>query len=127
MALAPGAIAAGLVSTAADAAAGDDLGSIWPSGRRSAAGLAGVSGMRIAAVFTMSTTTIAARLRLVPRWLAMLGYAAALVLLLGPGNVGWLELVLPGWVFVLSVHILIVAFTRRNTTTAGAMLETNAE
>ncbi len=62
-----------------------------------------------------------------PRWLAMLGYAAALVLLLGSGNVGWLELVFPGWVFVLSVHILVVAFTRRNTTTAGATLEAAAE
>ena len=34
----------------------------------------------------------------------------AAVLLLGVGLVPWLQLVFPGWVFTLSVHILIVTF-----------------
>jgi hypothetical protein len=70
----------------------------------------------MAAVFTISTSTIALRLRLVPRWLALLGHATALILLVGVGLVAWLELLFPGWVFVLSVHILVVAFRRGSET-----------
>jgi hypothetical protein len=66
--------------------------------------------MRMAAVFTISATTIAFRLRLVPRWLAAVGYTAAAVLLVGVGFIQWLELLFPAWVFVLSAHILTVRF-----------------
>jgi hypothetical protein len=114
-----GALSAALVSTAADASRDAAIGSVWPFGRRSAADLPGVYGLRMAAVFTMSTTTIAARLGLVPRWLARLGYATALVLLLAAGTVRWLELVFPGWVFVLSTHILVVAFANRSAATSA--------
>ncbi len=48
-----------------------------------------------------------------PRWLVGLGYATAVVLLVAPGSVAWAELVFPGWVFVLSAHILVAAFSRR--------------
>jgi hypothetical protein len=107
-----GATAAGLVTTAAETTSADRLGSVWPFGRRSAVSLATVYGLRMAAVFTMSATTIAARLRLVPRWLAALGYATAVVLLFGVGVVPWLELIFPAWVFVLSIHILVAAYAR---------------
>ena len=106
-----GAVAGGLISTAADDSVGR-LGSVWPFGRRSAASLATVYGLRMAAVFTISATTLATRLRLVPRWLAVLGYATAAVLLFGVGLVPWLQLVFPAWVFTLSVHLLIVTFRR---------------
>jgi hypothetical protein len=104
-----GAVAAGLISTAAEASTGR-LGSVWPFGRRSAASLAAVYGLRMAAVFTISATTLATRLKLVPRWLAVLGYATAAVLLFGVGLVPYLQLVFPAWVFVLSGHLLIVTF-----------------
>ena len=97
-------MAGGLISTAAEASAGS-LGSVWPFGRRSSASLASVYGLRMAAVFTISATTLATRLQVVPRWLAVLGYATAAVLLFGVGLVPWLQLVFPGWVFALSVHI----------------------
>jgi hypothetical protein len=86
------------------------VGGLWPFGRRVASTLATVYAMRMAAVFTMSATTIASRLRLVPRWLAALGYTTAAVLLVGVGFIQWLELLFPAWVFVLSAHILIVRF-----------------
>ena len=105
-----GSLAAGLISTAADARPIGRLGSVWPFGRRAAATLATVYGLRMAAVFTISATTIASRLRLVPRWLAVLGYATAVSLLFGAGVVPWVELIFPGWVFVLSVHILVAVF-----------------
>jgi hypothetical protein len=107
-----GAMAAGLVTTAAEATSASRLGNLWPFGRRSAAGLAGIYGLRMAAVFTMSATTLATRLQLVPRWLAVLGYGTAAVLLFGVGLVPWLELLFPGWVFALSIHILISTFRR---------------
>jgi hypothetical protein len=112
MFFASGAMAAGLVTTAAEATSAGRLGNLWPFGRRSAAGLAGIYGLRMAAVFTMSATTLATRLQLVPRWLAVLGYGTAAVLLFGVGLVPWLELLFPGWVFALSIHILISTFRR---------------
>lgn len=120
MSFVSGATAAALIGTAADARTPEQLGSVWPFGRRSVVDLSGIYGLRMAAVFTMSATTIATRLRLVPRWLAVLGYVTAAVLLVGVGVVPWLGLVFPGWVFVLSVHILVVTFGRaRDAVDAG--------
>ena len=64
--------------------------------------------MRMAAVFITATTTLAVRLRLIPRWLAVVGYVTAAALLLTVGVIPWLELLFPAWVFVFSVHILVV-------------------
>jgi hypothetical protein len=69
-----------------------------------------VYALRMAAVFTISATTIAARLGLVPRWLVVFGMATGLVLLLTAGAVPWLEIIFPLWVFVLSLDILIATF-----------------
>jgi hypothetical protein len=112
MFFAAGAVAIGLIDTAADAGNGDGVGAVWPVGRRTAYTLVTVYGLRMAAVFAISTTTLASRLRLVPRWLVVLGYTTALVLLIGAGLVPWLELVFPAWVFLISVHILVLAFRR---------------
>ena len=84
MSFASASVAAGLLS-AADTSA--DVGSVWPFGERTATMLAVDYGMRMAAVFTISATTLAARLHIVPRWLAMFGYATAAALLLGLGLV----------------------------------------
>ena len=112
-----GSVAAGLISTAADARPAERLGFVWPFGRETATTLANVYGLRMAAVFTISATTIASRLRLVPRWLGLLGYATAVSLLFGAGFVPLLALIFPAWVFVLSVHILVVAFGSGPTST----------
>jgi hypothetical protein len=83
---------------------------LWSFGRRVTLSLLTVYALRMAAVFTISTTTIAARLGLVPRWLVLFGMATGLVLLLAAGSVPWLEMVFPLWVFVLSMHILVASF-----------------
>ena len=119
-----GAVAAGLISTAAEASAGR-LGSVWPFGRRSAASLAAVYGLRMAAVFTISATTLATRLQVIPRWLAVLGYATAAVLLFGVGLLPYLQLVFPAWVFALSVHLLVVTFHRSDPFTRTTDDDTN--
>ena len=62
--------------------------------------------MRMAGVFMISTCTIFVRTGVMPRWMAWLGYALALVLLLTISSFSWVALVFPAWVFVISVYIL---------------------
>ncbi len=112
MFFAAGAVAAGLIEVAGSTADGDGAGTVWPAAREIGHTLMTVYGLRMAAVFTISATTLASRLRVVPRWLVLLGYATAIVMLIGAGFVPWLELVFPAWVFVISVHILLVEFRR---------------
>jgi hypothetical protein len=112
MYFAAGAVAVGLIDTAADARSRGDVGSLWPFGRRVASNLVFTYGLRMAAVFTLSTTTIASRLGLVPRWLAIAGHSTAAVLLFGIGVLPWLDLTFPAWLLMLSIHILVVTFGR---------------
>jgi hypothetical protein len=47
----------------------------------------------MAAVFTITTTTIVVRLGLVPRWLVVLGFATGGALLITAGLAPWLEVI----------------------------------
>ena len=51
--------------------------------------------MRMAAVFTMSTATIALRTRVASRWVGLLGVVVAVVLLVSVGLTPWVELLFP--------------------------------
>jgi hypothetical protein len=62
--------------------------------------------MKTAAVFMITTSTIAIYTRLTPRWLAIVGYIIAVVLLIGSSFFDWSLLVFPLWVFLVSVSIL---------------------
>jgi hypothetical protein len=64
--------------------------------------------LKMAAVFMISTATITLRTAFMPRWLGWLGYAIAVVLLLGAGFVPWVELLFPSWTLLISVHLLVV-------------------
>ena len=55
----------------------------------------------------ISTCTLAIRIGMFPRWMAFLGYALALLLLLSPGRLSWGPLVFPLWVLVISVYVLL--------------------
>jgi hypothetical protein len=68
--------------------------------------LLNVYSMRMAAVFTLTTVTIARRTQIVSRWLEVAGLATALVLLVGVGVSAWLELLFPAWILALSIDIL---------------------
>ena len=61
---------------------------------------------RAAAVFLFSTATLGLRTRTFPRWFALTGYAAGLILLLVVTFFDWVILLLPAWVAVISVFIL---------------------
>jgi len=115
MLFATGAVAGGLIVAADDHA----LDEVWPFGRRVAFTLLSIYAMRMAAVFTISTTTLATRLGLVPRWLSAVGFATGLLLLFSIGLLPWVELVFPTWVLVFSVYILI-ASPRTGVGSAGA-------
>ncbi|KQY25362.1 hypothetical protein ASD16_08105 [Cellulomonas sp. Root485] len=87
---------------------GPDLdGGVWTFGRGTTEALISVYAMRMAAVFTLSVSTVALRTAAVPRWVPFSGYAVALVLLLVAGQNKWAQLVFPAWVLVLSVAILL--------------------
>jgi len=66
----------------------------------------------MAAVFTLSTATITLRTRAAPRWIALLGIAAAIVLLVSVGLTLWVELLFPAWILLLSVDILRTGLRR---------------
>ena len=55
----------------------------------------------------ITTSTIALYTHLTPRWLAIGGYAVAVVLLIGSYYVDWSLMVFPLWVMSISLSILI--------------------
>src|SRR5215469_1859095 len=88
--------------------------------RNVAAGLLNVYSMRMAAVFTLTTVTIARRTQIVSRWLTLAGLACAVVLLVGVGIIPWVELLFPLWILALSLDILWASL---RTSSAGRLVE----
>lgn len=66
-----------------------------------------IYGQKMAGVFMISTSTIALRSAIFPRWMAFLGFGLALVLLFSVGHLPWTPLVFPLWVLLISGHILL--------------------
>jgi hypothetical protein len=73
----------------------------------------GSFGTRMAAVFTLSVTSLATRSGALPRWLTASGVVSAVILLAAPLLSRWTQLVFPLWVLVLSVHLLVVRSRER--------------
>jgi hypothetical protein len=82
-------------------------GSTLALGRTITSSLLNVYAMRMAAVFTLTTVTIARRTEIVSRWLTLAGLACALALLVGIGISPWVELLFPAWILALSLDILV--------------------
>jgi hypothetical protein len=81
---------------------------IFAYGRGTSQGLMSVYAMRMAAVFTLSVSTVALRASRLPRWVSYIGYLVALTLLVAAGEHKWTQLVFPVWVLLVSVVILLV-------------------
>jgi hypothetical protein len=101
------AIAGALIGLLATA----DSGSLTTSGtyalgRAEIYRITNIFSTRMAGVFMISTSTIFAQTRILPRWVAFLGYALAVILLLSVGSVNWVVLVFPLWVALISGYIL---------------------
>ena len=60
----------------------------------------------MAAVFMVVTSTLALRTRFLARWIAVLGYAIALALLVNTAYVAWILMAFPGWVLLVSLYIV---------------------
>jgi hypothetical protein len=63
--------------------------------------------MKMAGVFIFSTCTVGLRTAIIPRWVAFIGYACGLLLLLVIANWKWITLVFPIWMLILSTQILL--------------------
>jgi hypothetical protein len=68
-----------------------------------------IYAIRMAAVFILVVSTIGMRLGVLPRWLVVAGYVAALVLIFNVSYLETLVLVFPAWVAAVSVVILRTA------------------
>jgi hypothetical protein len=66
-----------------------------------------VYAIKMAGVFMISTSTVVIYTEIAPRWIAILGYVLACILLLGSYYISWSFAVLPLWVALVSIHILI--------------------
>jgi hypothetical protein len=67
-------------------------------------------GIRMAGVFMISICTLFLRSRTVPSWMALLGYGLAALMLLRIGSInrlGWVFILFPLWVLLISAYILI--------------------
>jgi hypothetical protein len=82
--------------------------------------LVNIYAMRMAAVFTLTTVTIARRTEIVSRWLTVAGLVTALVLLVGVGISAWAELLFPLWILALSIDILLASSKAAARTAAEA-------
>ena len=75
--------------------------------RATAYNIVNIYMIKVAGVFMISTSTVALYIRFTPRWLALGGYALALILLLGSYYISWSFIVFPVWVFMVSICILM--------------------
>ena len=80
-----------------------------------------IYAFRMAAVFMVSASTLAIRTHFIARWIAFLGYASAVFLLLGSTYVDWAVFVFPAWVLLVSGYILM------DNLTAASRVASNAE
>ena len=81
---------------------------------------------KMAGVFMISTSTLAIRTGFAPRWIAFLGFAFALLLLLSGRYIDWISLVFPLWVLLISIYILIDNLRRPLQTAAASPAQTNS-
>lgn len=102
-----GAVAGGLIATVSRPESAGISPDVWRLGRQTSFMVLNVYAMRMAGAFTISTTMIALRLGILPRWLAVFGGIVAFVLLLTIERFAWVQILFPLWVLVLSIHLLV--------------------
>jgi hypothetical protein len=69
--------------------------------------LINIYAIKMAGVFMISTSTVTIYTGMAPRWMALLGFTLALILLIGSYYIAWSVVVLPLWVLLISIHILL--------------------
>ena len=89
-------------------------------GRSVSDALLNIFAMKMAGAFMISTCAIGLRTAIIPRWIALIGYACAAILLLVIANWKWITLVFPFWMLLVSAHILLAEFRLRLVRTSSA-------
>jgi hypothetical protein len=69
-----------------------------------------VFGVRMAAMFVMTTTNIASKVGFMPRWFGIISLLVAAVLFLSASLSVWLAVVFPAWVLALGILIIVNAY-----------------
>jgi hypothetical protein len=72
--------------------------------------------LKMAGVFMISTSTLFVRSGSIPKWMAIIGYGLAAILLVRTSHANqlvWVTLSFPLWVFLISIYILIDNFRQR--------------
>jgi hypothetical protein len=100
-------------------AAGNIANETYYFNRHISDALLNLFAMKMAGVFMFSTCTIGLRTAIFTRWLALSGYACALVLLVVIANWRWITLVFPIWMLLVSAQILSAEFRSRQARTAA--------
>ena len=86
---------------------------VWAYGLDISQGLISVYAMRMAAVFTISVSTVGLRASALPRWVSYTVYLVALALLLSSVGQKWIQLLFPSWVLLVSAVLLLTPPARR--------------
>jgi hypothetical protein len=78
----------------------------FTSARAMAYEIMNIYAIKMAGVFMIATSTLALRTGFIARWIAFLGYAVALLLLLSSRYIEGILLVFPLWVLLISLYSL---------------------
>ena len=108
MIFAASAIAGGLTVTYSANPAEFTSSDVYLFGRAIMSQFFTIYALRMAGVFVISVGTIWLRTGLMPRWLSLITYLFALILLLSTTLNLWMVMVFPGWVLIISVYILVL-------------------
>ncbi len=121
MLFASAAIAGGVISLYGVIPAALINSNVYTFGRVVSYEIMTVYTMRMAGVFMISTCTMSLRTGIFPRWMAFLGIALALILLLTVSMLYWAPILFPLWVLLISVYILLANLSKsRNASTTEA-------
>lgn len=102
-------------------AAGNVRGDTYYFGRYLSDTLLNLFAMKMAAVFIFSTCTVGTRTAIFPRWVALVGYACGLILLLVIANWRWIALLFPSWTLLVSAQMLLADFRSWRSASAGVI------
>jgi hypothetical protein len=75
--------------------------------------ISNVYALRMAGVLLLSLGTMWLRTGVMPRWLAFVTYAVAMVLLFVTSLSMWVTFVVPAWVLAVSILILVLNYRGR--------------
>ncbi len=107
------ALAAGLLDTVADGHLVLPEGEAYYFVHQTIYTLLNVFAFKMAAVFMFSTGMIGLRTAFLPRWVALVGFTCALVLLLVITSWAWIGLLFPLWVLLVSCVVLVTEYRKR--------------